>query len=89
MISNTGEALLADFGVSRHLQLSHSILTTKDHTGSLRWMAIESIKCDIHNEEGDNGPRPANQDTDIWALGLTILVCFAHSTNSSEIGVHG
>lgn len=76
-MSDTGEPLLADFGLSlivedlSCLPISTAILGA----GSTRWMAPELME----------GSDPASKETDIWALGMTVLEVIRIFTSSYHI----
>lgn len=66
LISDTGAALLADFGFS-HIVNSSFGITVPDHRGlkgTAHWMAPEMF-------EGEN----VSAEADVWAFGMTVLVC--------------
>ena len=72
LVSDDGRPLLADFGLSVSTS-STSLAATTYHgqKGSLRWMAKE-----LHSNSTDDGlenPKHTRM-TDIWALGMVILV---------------
>ncbi|GBG34888.1 Protein kinase, putative [Hondaea fermentalgiana] len=67
LLSDSGVAMLADFGTSKQLDL----LDSTDHTlqevrGSVPWMSPEVVR-----QEG------ATLASDIWSLGCTVLECCA------------
>ena len=64
LLSPLIEPLLTDFGLSRRFiaSLSSSI---SSKVGTLRWSAPELINETVEH---------ANEQTDVWALGMTILV---------------
>ena len=65
MISNDGHALLTDFGLSYIANSSFTTFQVRDlHGGTLNWMAPEALD--------DAGISP---EGDIWAFGMTMLVC--------------
>lgn len=64
MLSTTLKPLLTDFGLSRQIIASVSESTTTSG-GSLRWKAPELV---------DEGEGKANKRSDVWALGMTIVV---------------
>ena len=66
LIDDGGNALLADFGLSRILESTG--LTTKSIAGSCRWMAFELMYADDPEAE-----EVFTTETDVWALGMTIL----------------
>lgn len=82
MISPTFQPLLTDFGLSRHIIASVSASTTGSG-GSLRWKAPE-----LADENGK-----ANEQSDIWAFGMTIVVslemCFLGSCEPLTIFTAG
>ena len=63
LLSPTMRPLLTDFGISRQTIASMST-TTASSGGTLRWKAPELL-----NDAGKE-----NEKSDVWALGMTILV---------------
>jgi serine/threonine protein kinase len=61
LIKDDGEAALADFGLSRILEVSG--FTTKI-SGTWRYMALELL--------GEGAPR-VTAESDIWALAMTVV----------------
>ncbi|KIM61241.1 hypothetical protein SCLCIDRAFT_81653, partial [Scleroderma citrinum Foug A] len=69
LISDTGAALLADFGFS-HIVNSSFGITVPDHRGlkgTAHWMAPEMF-------EGEN----VSAEADLWAFGMTVLELFTY-----------
>ncbi len=64
LISDTGEALLSDFGLSFVTGCFDPSLQEDRTVGTLRYMAPELLV---------EGRGAASMKTDIWALGMTIL----------------
>ncbi|TDL13680.1 kinase-like protein [Rickenella mellea] len=68
VVSDCGAPLLMDFGHSRQLDYSRLILTTREMTGTFRWMAFEMFGI------GKDGVPPvATFESDIWSFGMTVL----------------
>ena len=66
LISDDGQALLADFGFSFIVNSSFSMnVPNEDKTkGTINWMSPQSI------EDGK-----VSVEADVWAFGMTALVC--------------
>lgn len=71
MVTSTGVAVLADFGVSHGLARDSLPTTSCGAKGTVRWMARElfSYALDI-----DRQSPTCTQKSDIWSLGMTIYV---------------
>ncbi|KLO14114.1 hypothetical protein SCHPADRAFT_939791 [Schizopora paradoxa] len=69
-ISDSGEPLLADFGISRIVTQTSST-SQSSAKGSIRWMAIEFWLSDLNEEEGKV---VHTKHTDIWAFGMVELL---------------
>ncbi|KAL5483347.1 hypothetical protein ACEPAI_8578 [Sanghuangporus weigelae] len=71
MISDSGEPLLCDFGISRMLVESRSFNFSNSQTGGLRgtvrFMSKELLQAT------ESAPVVCNKASDIWAFGMTIL----------------
>ncbi|KLO08492.1 hypothetical protein SCHPADRAFT_944406 [Schizopora paradoxa] len=67
-ISDEGEPLLADFGISRILS-SATITTSSNVKGSPRWMAIELLALPSDDFDGKYNH---TKETDIWAFGMVV-----------------
>ena len=67
LISPEGRALLTDFGYSHLTSSSFSMSVDTPHGGTLNWLAPEVIMSEEY---------PATLPRDIWAFGMTVLVCF-------------
>ncbi|KAF9228510.1 kinase-like protein [Gyrodon lividus] len=68
LISDNGQAVLADFGLSRLLEVSG--FTTKNAPGTLRYMAPELLY--LEPAPGTtSGPIRTTTATDIWAFAIT------------------
>ena len=67
LISDNGEALLTDFGfyVAVNASFSMAMSSTGGAKGTLRWMSPELL------DGGETSP-----EADVWAFGMTALVCF-------------
>jgi serine/threonine protein kinase len=74
LVSGDGIPLLADFGLSHVMDNTIGMTTSSNIAGSLRWMSRELIYNDKPNEKSD-----------VWAVGMTILVCVTVSYKSSII----
>jgi len=66
LISTDGRALLADFGLSSLVDSSFSLSTNAPSAGTVRWMSPEVIE----------NYGTASAEGDVWAFGMTVLVCF-------------
>ncbi len=64
LVSDTGDALLSDFGLSFVMGRSDPMLEEGQTLGTLRYMAPELIV---------EGRCAASTMTDVWALAMTIL----------------
>ena len=69
-ISNTGEPLITDFGLSHVIKTASNTsfsvsMTNGGGGGTVRWMAPELIN-------GDNEP---TVQSDVWAFGMVVYVC--------------
>ena len=69
LISNDGQALLADFGFSTLATSTFSMTVERHFGGTLRWMAPELL---------DGGE--ASVPGDVYAFGMTALVCVWHDS---------
>lgn len=69
LISAKGRALLTDFGHSRLTNSSFSMTADPPLGGTLNWLAPENVDTGECNSPGD-----------IWAFGMTALVCFQYFT---------
>ncbi|QRW22044.1 Tyrosine kinase family catalytic domain protein [Rhizoctonia solani] len=68
LVSSEGSAKLTDFGLSVTSEGSLAFSHTKDSAaGSTRWMAPERLEAD---------DAPASKESDVYALGMTILEIF-------------
>ena len=71
-MSDTGEARISDFGLSRILETSG--FTTKGVGGTCRWMAYELIVSpDNYGEDGEEYVPQPTIASDVWAFGMTAL----------------
>lgn len=66
LISADGHALLADFGLSSLVDSSFSLSINAPSAGTMRWMSPEVIE----------NYGTATAEGDVWAFGMTALVCF-------------
>lgn len=85
LVSDNGEALLSDFGISAVFEeaTGSACLVSSSFAGSVRWMAFELFRIDIREEEGD-GPQEIPQLTtysDVWSYGSTALEVNDHSSS--------
>ncbi|TDL16902.1 kinase-like protein [Rickenella mellea] len=69
VVSDSGVPMLMDFGLSRQLDCSRKILTTRETTGTCRWMAMEFF------DAGTDAPVApiATFESDVWSFGMTVL----------------
>jgi len=67
LISAEGRALLTDFGHSHLANSSFSMTVDLPRGGSWNWLAPENIESDQY---------AITLPGDIWAFGMTVLVCF-------------
>lgn len=71
LIAHDGRAVLSDFGVSRLLVNSKTVIGTTALKGVMRWMAPELIEPD---EEVETRHACHTKATDVWAFGMVIYV---------------
>ena len=71
LIAEDGRAVLSDFGVSRLLVNSKTVIGTTALKGVMRWMAPELIEPD---EEVGMKNACHTKATDVWAFGMTAYV---------------
>ena len=68
LVSNNGEPLLCDFGISRMLDSSHSDFISTTHgsnvRGTIRYMSIELLDGGAKHSKG----------SDVWAYGMILYV---------------
>ena len=70
LISDKGEVCIADFGLSRELEVSG--FKTEFVRGTTRWMAHELLSYEYHG--GNVPPVPVTTAaSDTWAFGMTVL----------------
>ncbi|KAJ3570019.1 hypothetical protein NP233_g4676 [Leucocoprinus birnbaumii] len=69
LVSNSGRALLADFGLS-HVAMSTGLLTTRISQGTMRWTAPELLADDSEDYI------PPTKESDIWSLGCLLYEAF-------------
>ena len=70
LISEFGEPMITDFGLSRMLSYSQTIMATTEHgsvKGTVRWMAFELFGLDDDHVEHTKA-------SDMWAYGMIIYV---------------
>lgn len=70
LINDLGNACLADFGISRIFDVKG--FTTKNTSGTYRWMSIELLKEEMYKSESVANSR-TTMEADIWAFGMTSL----------------
>ncbi|TDL26790.1 kinase-like protein [Rickenella mellea] len=61
LVSPEGAPLLIDFGLSRILEISQKIMTTREAGGTLRWMARELLR---------KGSPVSTKESDVWAFAM-------------------
>ena len=67
--------MLSDFGVSRLLVNSKTVIGTTSLKGVMRWMAPELIEPDEEDEMEDRTRHACHtKATDVWAFGMVIYV---------------
>ena len=71
MLSGSLEPLLTDFGLSHQAIAGFSMSATATAAGSLRWKAPELIREPVQHP---------NEQSDVWAFGMTILVSYYRTT---------
>lgn len=76
-ISNEGEPLLADFGISQLLIQTNTVANTAELKYSIRWTARELLDY----ERTDNVTHTFGSD--IWAYGMVVYVRFEINTSIS------
>jgi len=69
MVSESGEPLLADFGISRIMSVTSSMNASTNIKGSSRWMAIELWLSSL-NEGNEIGGH--TKESDVWAYGMVL-----------------
>jgi len=69
LMSDAGEPLLADFGISCIMTSSSTTNTTTGVKGSARWMAVELLTPSETAESGKH-----TKQTDVWAYGMVVYV---------------
>ena len=69
LISENGQALLTDIGLSFLTDSTFSFSTVRTGGGSLPWMAPELLD--------DDGAKPSAAG-DVWSFAMTALVSFDH-----------
>ncbi|TDL15429.1 kinase-like protein [Rickenella mellea] len=83
LISPSGDPLLADFGISRTLIVTHTVTTLRELMGSVRWMAYELlapqesdpqkiIDTTFENTITETKPAVPSIETDVWAFGMVV-----------------
>ncbi|KXN87497.1 Mitogen-activated protein kinase kinase kinase 12, partial [Leucoagaricus sp. SymC.cos] len=74
LVSHTGRAVIADFGISRVIKTNYQ--TTEPSNGTLNWMAPELLT-------GGRGKKPTTW-SDIWAFGCVCYEVYAGEAPFSE-----
>ena len=84
MIDSRCHARLADFGLAKIVDESTSRTATAvgKRQGTVRWMAPELLYPDRFNFTGRFEKQLPSKDTDIYAIGMTILEASAFSCPS-------
>ena len=72
LISESGEPLLSDFGISRMLSASQTLHFTSTLTGGLRGTIRFTSKELLLATDMD--PEMYTRASDVWAFGMTVLV---------------
>ena len=75
LIAHDGRPVLSDFGLSRLLVNSMTVVGTMSLKGVTRWMAPELI------EPGVTRHACHTKATDVWAFGMVTYVCSMLSAN--------
>lgn len=73
-MTRNGVPMLADFGISRALLYTESILKTTDHhavKGTSNWLAPEKVRCFWPNNKDE---MILDAKSDMWAFGMVIYV---------------
>lgn len=69
LVSDSGRALLADFGLS-HVALSTGLITTRISQGTMRWTAPELLADESEDYI------PPTENSDVWSLGCLLYEIF-------------
>lgn len=83
MATRDGVPMLTDFGVSRAVQYTLTILKTTTYhqlKGTVNWMAPEVVECFTQATAGDLKEIRLDTKSDMWAFGMAIYVCSHRST---------
>ena len=80
MIDSQYRARLADFGLATIVDQSTSEATTAagKKQGTIRWMAPELLYPDMFKFTGRFEKQLPSKDTDVYAIGMTILEVSTH-----------
>jgi serine/threonine protein kinase len=74
LVSHDERPMLSDFGISRLVIESETVLGTSNLKGNYRWMAFELFAA----QPSSNAPPLRHQfhtrESDIWALGMVVYV---------------
>ena len=86
LVDSRRRARLADFGLAKIVDESTSRTTTAvgKRQGTIRWMAPELLYPDMFGFTGRLERQLPSKDTDIYAIGMTILEVSAHPCLSKE-----
>ena len=69
LISNSGHALIADFGYTYLANSSFSLGVSLYTGGTYNWMPPEALEA--------NGQTIMTMESDVWSFAMTALVCWA------------
>ena len=78
LVSSKGRALVTDFGYSHLTSSSFSMTVDAPRGGTWNWLAPEVLVSEEY---------PITLPRDIWAFGMTVLVClqgFIHAYSNSD-----
>lgn len=84
LVSSNGTPRLADFGLSKLIGEESS---SSSGSGTLRWMAKEMLEANPQASGKELSSR-RSKASDIWSMGMTILVFFRHFTVSVIVKTH-
>lgn len=75
-MSEQNVPLLADFGVAGRIAGSIATTGKTSARGTTRWMAIELFTGVPGNSDDGDGLNIRTKESDVWAFGMTIYVCY-------------